>query len=386
MLMNKAQADALCAIIAFGFVSQNQREDKTGRPLYLYDSDSDREQHQRLATILRDSFGINIEAYLQNAKDAVTGRKVHPFIYALPYGNINEPRRLTYDEVKANEEELLDVVQITESAINSLINPTNRFRGAYIGGFIDYKENRISLIGPSSLYLRNRMYLDSDNPSPESIVDMYIEHASVTREAKKFFLECSPTFHTGGEAYEDIVIAPDLTDALISEAQPGDDQLILDEGKIFSSCHGLVNTMYYHSDVSHSHLNDGVCIELSLSNDTCKSASCIPCAIFASSQGAPSSAVHFGCGDFWNLPEVNIRESLNPKMEENWRSFVIDCFTAASIEILERGNFHQVTMQMAEIINNPVDLVAVPEMFLDALAFEGPFINKMIPYLERTSN
>ncbi|MDD4113307.1 MAG: hypothetical protein PHC56_09810 [Herbinix sp.] len=382
MLLNKAQADALCAIIALGFVGQNEREDRTDRPIYLYNSEDDRVQHQKLATILKDGFGIDIAVNLQNAKDAVTNRKVHPFIYALPYGNIDEPRMLTYDEVKVNEEEILDVVQITETAINSLIAPSNRFRGAYVGGFIDYKEGKISLIGPSSLYLRERMYLNLDSPSPESVSEMFIEFANVTRETKKFLKECSPSFHTRERVYGDIVIAPDLTEAMISEAQPGDDRRILDEGKIFASCHGLITSMYYHSDVGHAHLDDGVCIELSLSNDTCKSASCIPCAIFAASQGAPASAVHFGRGDFWNLPAITTRESLNPKLE-NCRSFVIDCFTAASLEILERGDFDQTTMQMGAMVRNQADLVAIPEMFLDALTFEGAFITKMTSYLQK---
>lgn len=373
MRIDKKQADALCAIIALGFVGQNEKEDRTNRVLYLYDDDKNKEQHKKLADILQNKFGINIAVKMENAKD--TNMKVHPFIYALPYGNVNEPRRLTYDEVKVNERAILDVINITETAVNSLISPSNHFRGAYIGGFIDYKSSEISLIGPSSLYLRDRMYLEPNNPLPASVVESFIESANVTTNIKKFLKKGSPLFNTKEKNYETIVIAPDLTDALISEGNPNDDQRILDEGKIFSSCHGLVTSMYYHSDVGRDHLNDGVCIELSLSNDTCKSASCIPCAIFAASQGAPASAVHFGRGDFWNLPAASIRNSCNPKFEENWRSFVMACFTSASAEILERGNIVPETIKTMAKLEDPQ---AVPEMFLDALTFEGSFIDKMI--------
>ncbi|MDR2043327.1 MAG: hypothetical protein LBQ15_02975 [Clostridium sp.] len=381
MQLSKERADALCAIIALGFVGQNQREDRTGRTLYLYDSQADAIKHATLQQTLWDSFGINIANELQNAKDATTGRKIHPFIYALPYGNEGGPRRLTYEEVKVNEEEIADIAQITESAANSLITATNRFRGAYIGGFINYTEGKLSLIGPSSLYLRERMYLARNNPRPESVAAMFIDYANVVQETKKFLRECSQTFRTHGAIYENIGTSSDLTEALISEGKPGDDQRILEEGKIFSSCHGLVTSMYYHSDVHSHHLDEGVCVELSLSDDTCKSASCIPCAIFAASQGTPASAVHFGRGDFWNLPTVAIRRSLNPRFEDNWRAFVTTCFVSASHEILEWQFFHPITMQMAGLVGNAAELAAIPEMFLDALTFEGSFIDRMIKYL-----
>ncbi len=377
MLMNKEQADALCTIIALGFVSQNERTAQ-GKTLYLYDSATDAEEHSLLADILCQHFGINIFSKLENAKDAVTGRKIHPFVYALPCGNPKEARRLVYDDVKLYEADLLDIVQIAETAINSLLEPSNRFRGAYIGGFINHKDKEISLIGPSSLYLRKREHLSQVNPPPAALVETFIEYNKVTSGTKEFLKECTPTYNAGGRRYSTIVTYPDLTDQLILEGKSGDDQRIFDDGMVFSSCHGLVTSMYHHSALGCYHLNDGVCIELSLSDDTCKSASCIPCAIFATSQGSPASAAHFGRGDFWNLPAPAIRKAFNPAIEEYWRSFIIDSFVFAGSEILRRDNFNQVIKQMASLVNEPDNLVAIPEMFLDALTFEGSFSKKMI--------
>lgn len=378
--MNKDQADALSTIIALGFIIENERA-ADGRILYLYDKAEEAEEHELLSDILRGRFGINIATKLENAKEAVSGRKVHPFIYALPCGNPGEAHRREYDDVIANEQELLEVVQIAETAINSLIEPSNRFRGAYIGGFINDEDQQISLIGPSSLYIRDRMYLAPDNPPPTSIVQSFIEYNKVVQGTKTFLRNAVPTFDTKNPHYKDIVTYPDLTDELILEGQPGDDQRILDEHKIFSSCHGLVTSMCHHSTFGVTHLDEGVCIELSLSDDTCKSASCIPCAIFAASQGSPASAVHFGRGDYWNLPAPSIRKQFSPSIEENWRSFVIASFKYVSLEILRQGHFNPVTTQMASLIANPDDMVAIPEMFLDALTFEGPFIKKMITAL-----
>lgn len=385
MLMDKTQADALCAIVSLGFVSQNEKEDRTGRILYLYDNKKDEEKHKKLIEILQRTFGINLAVKIQNAKDGEI--KVHPFIYALPYGNENEPKRRTHDEVKVKEQPILDVINIMETAANSLIDPANHFRGAYIGGFINYEKPAISLIGPSSLYLRDRVYLKMEDPSPTAVTASFIDASKVTEEIKNILKENVRSFHTGDEIYGAIEVDSALTDALISEGKLHDDECILDQGKIFSSCHGLVTAMYYHSDVSKEHLDEGVCIEVALSNDTCKSASCIPCAIFAASQGAPASAIHFGRGDFWNLPTTAIRNSLNENFEKNWRAFVIACFMAGGQKILsckslKQGAFTSATVQMAELSDNQEDLVQIPDMFLDALTFEGAFIDKMINSLE----
>lgn len=376
--MNKEQADALCAIIALGFIGQNQREEGTGRTLYIYDDKKDFEKHNELKDLLYARFGIDIASDLQNAKDENTGRKVWPFIYALPY---KERDRLDFfTAVTAETDNLMDIVQLTETAANSIAS-VNDFRGAYIGGFIDFDKKELSLIGPSSLYARECKYIDPSGLKSDLNV-IYNNFAHVTRTLKEFLIKDAPHLHSDiniDDAYSNIIVSPDLTEELIYADPIGAE--LKGKTKVIASCHGLVTSMYYHSDVSGSHLNDGVCIEFSLSDGTCKSASCIPCAIFASAQGAPASQVHFGRGDFWNLPKEPIRNSLNNKMERDWRSFVTACYVSASQIILEHGDLPPVTMEMAkftpEALRGHMEAI-IPDMFLDALTIEGPFIQKML--------
>lgn len=387
--MNKAQADALCAIIALGFIGQNQREPETGRTLYIYDNNADAAQHNRLRELLGRKFGIDITSNLQNARDT-TGRKILPFIYALPY---KTGERLDFfTAVTAEADNILSIAQQAEDQVNLIAGP-NDFRGAYIGGFIDFERKELSLIGPSSLYVRDFEHIDpAALDFDPTMAAIYTNFNDVTTRLKDFLTNQAPALYSGvnfDDAYCEIIIAPDLTEELISEGTPDDIRLLEAKRKVIASCHGLVTSMYYHSDVSADHLNKGVCIEFSLSNGTCKSASCIPCAIFAAAQGTPASQVHFGRGDFWNLPKPAVRNALNAELEKNWRAFVTACYISASQEILELEEETEsatlfrspATLEMAHLAAtiDPQDMERViPDMFLDALTVPGSFIRKLL--------
>lgn len=378
MKMNKKQADALCAIIALGFIGQNQREEGTGRTLYIYDSASDAEKHLELADLLNRRFGINIASDIQNAKDP-SGRKVFPFIYALPYQDEN---RLDYfTAVMAEADNIAEIVRLTEEHVN-LSDKTRNSRGAYIGGFIDFEKHELSLIGPSSLYVRDYEYIDASS-FPANMKVIFDNFSDVTKKLNEFIREKAPTLSTSiniDNAYGKVLVAPELTESLISEGTPEDSRLLEEKRKVIASCHGLVTSMYHHSTVSRERLGKGVCIEFSLSDGTCKSASCIPCAIFAAAQGTPATQVHFGRGDFWNLPKPSLRATMERSMEEAWRLFVTACYVSASDEILTRNNFPPETITMASLAADLSDSIneIIPDMFLDALTFEGSFIQKML--------
>lgn len=379
MKMNKEQANALCSIIALGFIGQNQREDRTGRTLYIYDDPNDRDDHDKLKDLLFTTFGIDLASNMQNAKDN-TGRKIFPFIYALPYKD--KDRLDFFTAIKEETENIMDLVQLTETAANSIAGP-NQFKGAYIGGFIDFEKKELSLIGPSSLYVRDFQYIDPFYLASNLDV-IFTNFSDVTTKLKAFLKDKAPALHTeinAANAYGKVIVSPDLTEELISEGDPRERIGLKNKEKVIASCHGLVTSMYYHSDVDNTHLNKGTCIEFSLSDGTCKSASCIPCAIFAAAQGAPASQVHFGRGDFWNLPKLPIRNALNKTMEQKWRSFVTACYISASQEIIDRGYFSAITLQMAQLARViPSDSMetVIPNMFLDALTIDGPFIQKML--------
>lgn len=379
MLMEQKYADALCAIIALGFIEQNQFS-KDQDILYIYDQTSDAADHTILSNLIQRKFGFPVVSQFQNAKDPTSNRKIFPFIYALPQDDPTIPNGRSFAEALIESSAAADIVQIAETAANSIKAGTNDFRGAYIGGFIDFKNMKLSLLGPSSLYVRSRNYLYPLSPTPQAFAKTFSEYSSVTQSMKIFLQTCASTFHAWDPEYHDLIVSPDLTEDLILAGTADDVDDILHKYKTFSSCHGLVTSMYYHSDVSPTHLKEGVCIEFSLSDGTCKSASCIPCAIFATAQGSPASQVHLGRGDYWNLPPKAIRNGLNPFMESNWRSMVVEYFLRGSNLIVQQQNVCTETMQMAIYRPDYMEKV-IPDMFLDALTFEGSFLQKMLKSL-----
>lgn len=378
MCLDKKHADALCSIIALGFVDQNMK-DKEGNILYIFDNPNDAEEHQDLANLMQTKFGVSIISKLVNAKSAVDGRKIHPFIYALPYGNPGEANRANYDETerKAIRADALVQAIDQEATLNSPSKDGVHvgYRGAYVGGFFDFENDTLSLIGPSSLYVRDRKYVTSLSPEPLVVAKAFKDFSDVTENVKIFLKAIAEEqYTTFGNKTSTVVISPDCTDEYISSGTEDDIKDIKEKNKTIASCHGLVSSMYRYSAIPPEHLNDGVCIEFSLSDGTCKSASCIPCALFAAAQGTPASQVHFGRGDYWNLPKRKIKEK-NPEMEENWRKFVIACYANGSELVRRASVLPEETIEMASIREEMT--VDIPDMFLDALTFEGSFISKM---------
>lgn len=379
--MNKEQADALCTIITLGFLA-----DKNTRHIpCIYDDDADRGIHDELMQIL-NPYNITINPSLQNAKDRTTGRKILPFIYALPEEDARNQDYIL--AIQLESENILDIAQLMETSADSIVDPNHRddFRGAYIGGFIDFEQKQLSLLGPSSLYTRPYQYINPDGTDWSIIYDSY---AHVTTALKDLLINSSETLSSDENidgAYSKIIVSADVTTQLIQTGAPEDRAHLTAKSRTIASCHGLVTSIYHHAH----NPQPGVCIEFSLSNGTCKSASCIPCAIFASSQKTPASQFHFGRGDFWNLPEPSIRERLDANIEATWRAYVIKCCEKGLNEILKVEKtppatqekvkkIPPATREMSEIIGTVLqnDSSIIPDLFLDALTFEGSFSRKI---------
>lgn len=370
--MNKEQADALCAIIALGFLAD---KNTLGIPC-IYDDAADKDIHDELTQILR-LYGITINPYLQNAKDSATGQKNIPFIYALSEDEAHNENDIL--AIQLEFENILDIAQLMETSADSIVDPNHPddFRGAYIGGFIDFEQRQLSLLGPSSLYTRPYHYIKPDGTDWSIIYDSY---AHVTTALRDLLINCSGTLSSDaniGGAYSKIIVSPDVTTQLIHSGEPEDREHLIAKSRTIASCHGLVTSIYHHAHNPHP----GICIEFSLSNGTCKPASCIPCAIFASSQKKPASHFHFGRGDFWNLPEPSIRSELdlNREKEDAWCTFVIDCCKEGYNRILKVENIPPATQEMGTIIGTVLEKnpSIIPDLFLDALIFEGSFAKKI---------
>ena len=128
---------------------------------------------------------------------------------------------------------------------------------------------------------------------------------------------------------------------------------------------------------------ESVFAEIALGNNTKKVSSCIPCAIFMQSFGYPASSIHLGKGDNWRIPD-------NPAVEivENWRNTVIRYYSSGLeirnptiISCDNRNLDDMVAILVVERNDGPQDrqgiLSKIPDLFLEALTFEDPFIDRI---------
>jgi hypothetical protein len=146
---------------------------------------------------------------------------------------------------------------------------------------------------------------------------------------------------------------------------------IINNQTLFASVHGLVTSMT--TVPPHALEDNNFNIELALSDGTNKVGSCMPCAIFAMSQGAPASFTHFGRGDYWNLPK-----KCDDAIRYAWGSFVEDCYKAGMRTLRGRipgGWLNFFARLDIEVANG--NIMYVPEAFLSALTCQSSFLSKM---------
>lgn len=157
---------------------------------------------------------------------------------------------------------------------------------------------------------------------------------------------------------------------------------------LFGSIHGMTQSMiHYISNADTSKVS----MELALSADTCKVASCIPCSIFMWANGKPATATHFGRGDNWNFPSLAFRQlrmcsgpdGLTPlagyPYVKNWIEHVWKAYDAGNACFAGKPE-SWLSEDLAFALH--LGREKIPQMFLEALTFEGSFLDKMLSTLK----
>ncbi len=157
---------------------------------------------------------------------------------------------------------------------------------------------------------------------------------------------------------------------------------------LFASVHGMTQSIiHYYGNGDPNKVN----IELALSKDTCKVASCIPCSLFMWSNGTPATATHFGRGDNWNFPPkafAQMRMCPNSKdltplsgypCVQGWMQHVWSAYDAGRACFAGKpGSWISEDLGFALRLEDD----KIPQMFLEALTFESSFLSKMLHTLE----
>ncbi|WP_325199453.1 hypothetical protein [Oscillibacter sp.] len=375
ILNTQGQADALCTVIALGFIVSSKGELKNhAYIIYQEDAGDDAEcrRHLQLQAKLAALAGPKGSFAFQTQSP---GDKPHrPVILA------QTDRSVLQGGVAEDETVILNRL---ERKVNEFASTP--LRGAYVGGLLSI--GSAELLDPSILYWYKPDYRAFSPEESEEAVKLRIEEAyqnalSVTETVQDFlggvFSE-GQTLKNGGTLIR----------------RPGERPLSVNirnkptGADLFASVHGMTQSIIHYSGNSDP---NKVNIELALSRDTCKVASCIPCSIFMWANGTPATATHFGRGDNWNFPPSafqQIRECSGPGdlaplagypyvkswMEHMWRAYDAGkaCFAGKPEPWISEDLAFALQLGREKI----------PQMFLEALTFESSFLNKMLRTLER---
>lgn len=273
--------------------------------------------------------------------------------------------------------------------LNRLERKVNEFssiplRGAYVGGALSV--GSAELLDPSVLYWYDPDYRtpppkESGEAERRKLETSYKDAVSVTETVQSFlgsvFSE-GKTLKGSGTFIRQSDERP--LSASVRARPTGSD--------LFASVHGMTQSIIHYSRGCDP---NRVNIELALSRDTCKVASCIPCSLFMWANGTPATAPHFGRGDNWNFPSDvfgQIRKCSGPDglaplagypyakswMKHVWRAYDAGraCFTGKPKSWISEDLAFALALGRENI----------PQMFLEALTFESSFLNKMLGTLE----
>lgn len=380
ILTTPGQADALCTVIALGYIIGSKEKNtyiifEEGKKA---SDDLTKEQHSLLRAKLAKLAGKDLlEFKTQRAIDKFK----QPLIFAHTGYSTLQP--------DIAQDELLVFGQL-EKEINE--NENISLKGAYVGGALT--TSKTELLDPSILYWYDPKYRKPSKADSEKLKSAESNASSVTKIVQNFLEEVfkdGQTLKHGGARVSQPPERPLSAD--ISNKSTG--------AQLFASVHGMTQSIIHYSRTNDK--KERVNIELALGRDTCKVASCIPCSMFMSANETPASATHFGRGDNWNFPPSVfelIREYSQtdnfynlPNYAQKWVICVQNaykagkaCFENYKKSLTTKDNWiegdENLSFALQFKCENSGEMQIIPQLFLEALTFESSFLNKMLSTLK----
>lgn len=374
ILNTPEQADALCTVIALGFIVSSKGELKNHSYIIYQDgTDDGAESRRHLQLQAKLAKLANSEKLFTFETQFAESKSRRPIILA------QTDRSVLQGEIAENETVILNRL---ERKVNEFANIP--LRGAYVGGALAIGNGE--LLDPSILYWYDPDYRtpppkESEAAERRKIEKSYEDASAVTKTVQNFL---GSVFSEGQtlKGSGTFIRQPDERplSASVRTRPTGSD--------LFASVHGMTQSIIHYS---RGYDPNRVNIELALSRDTCKVASCIPCSLFMWANGTPATATHFGRGDNWNFPSdvfEQIRKCSGPDglaplagypyakswMEHVWRAYDAGraCFTGKPKSWISEDLAFALALGREKI----------PQMFLEALTFKSSFLNKMLGTLK----
>lgn len=366
-IINREQADALCTVITLGFIIKSKEKPPYNSYIIYHEGEEKDEETEARHLLLREKLMklAGQDALFEFNTQYAADKSKQPIIMA------QTRKGVLQGDFSASERKIFNKL---EENINQF--DTGKLKGAYVGGLLAIGSSE--LLGPSILdwYESRHRKL---SPQQKAEIDTSYHNASCVSEDVQAFLDNTlgerPVKDNGTTVRQ---AKEGLMRASVKE-KPDEDP---NKSYLFASVHGMTQSIIrYHQTVDNNMVN----IELALSKGTCKVASCIPCSIFMWSNGTPASATHFGRGDNWNFPITDLK-----KMRED-PTGVLPVYVARWIEHVreayDTGKAYFPTGSDSWISDDlccalKFDSKEVPQLFLEALTFEGSFLDKMLNTLE----
>ncbi len=358
--LNETLANTICAIIALGYIKNNPKlhfvyTEKDGKT-------EEQDKHKKLQELLQQKFNLTIICTKQNEKTP------NPLVIAKTKYITAETEELIQDTV-AHSALLTDLIANKEK--------TSSLKGAYIGGCIK-PDTSIEFTGPSALKLYPRPTKDKEG---WEIIGLENDKVKKSFEDAKDISDFLNIF-LKENVYKDRYKIQNKTYFTYNPRYASETPASFMDNHLFGSVHGLVWAIINYN-LTKSGVGSGkdqMCCELALSKDTDKVGSCIPCSIFATSNGTPPNYTHFGRGDNWNFPDTVKSEHGNYALTSKkniWKDKVKSYFSCG-LNMIGKN-----TMK-AEVIASlrALELEKIPDIFLHSLNFQGKFIDKILNTLQ----
>lgn len=339
--LNHDLADALCAIIACGFIDAMAALQSSGAPAnsitdFIYDDRSEIDRYDQLADALARA---GIQVGFQNPPS----KEKTPFILA-------KTSKLTADVQQGLQQDMQNWSTTLEVAVDRVDG--DKLRGAYLGGYSSVSTTKV--LGVSDLYQYKPRFCGEDISAREPELKKAYEDAQAVTNAVVQHLR---TFHPA-----------------MKKVWPVQDELKLVEEPyqkqhLFASVHGMTRAIARFSPLTDSDTRS-VRFELALGSATSKVASCIPCSLLMAAVGQPATATHLGRGDNWNFPT-----DVDTYTRGKWARYVADCYSRGAEKLKSWTKGSLLSGWFRE--NEAVAVEKIPDMFLEALTYESAFITKL---------
>lgn len=339
-MLNRDLADALCVVIACGFMDRMTHV--SGQPTDSVTDfiDGGGEDTYKYEALKRELAKARITVSFKTPPD----KKKAPFIMA-------KTRKLT----PAVQEGLQNDMQSWAGPLEEEVNRTEQgaLRGAYLGGYSAVGKTEV--LGVSDLFQYKPTYRAGDAAACGAEIGRAYEGAKAVTNAVVNHLSRPHPF------------VKKYIHTIPEERRPVTEPY--HEGNLFASVHGMTRAIQRYSPRRDADTHS-VRFELALGRATSKVASCVPCSLLMAAMDQPATATHLGRGDNWNFPkgtEADIRDK--------WHDYVVECY--------DRGTEKLKVLKDKPLLNNwftawsSAEKQVLPEVFLEALTYESSFMDKL---------